>query len=486
MSLFTRLVTPRTRRGFTLIELLVVIAIIGILVALLLPAIQKAREAAARTQCSNNMRQIGVALNTYHDVYKCFPSSGEVVDSTSANGSYTPFGRGVGSVTNFNIHSMFTLILPYVEHQDLYNAIDLTVPYNSPRQPFNQNTALDNPFKKNISTYICPTNPIRPKTGVDASGYGYTDYLPIAYVDIADPSNALNLQTTLSTTPGAPQGLVRYNGDSGPLKYRFPGALSLKNYGGFYTSANEANGKDIDSTGAAAPSGDPGFTAGPVVGSGWNPNTQPTATTYVYKKFSTFWRTIDNVNYIPSRRAIGGEGPTVGDIIDGLSQTAIMVEDVGRSELYVTQRYPDPIGLTTAVTYTGSYNPQSELTQTLSGGTYYRAAWRWAEPDTGSGISGPPGLYFSDNPTYVKVINNSAKPFGGGTASTVNIGAGTYACGWANNNCGPNDEAYSFHANGCNVVFGDATVRFVRDDIDPVTFRRMCTPNEQVAYSYDN
>jgi prepilin-type N-terminal cleavage/methylation domain-containing protein len=459
---FTRSGTTRARRGLTLIEVLLVLGIIGILVLLFMPATRRVRESAARTQCSNNLRQIGVALSLYNDVNKRFPSAGETIDSATGN----PFGYGpeVGSDVNFNINSMFTLILPYVEHQDLYSAIDLNVPYNSADQPFNKDGALDNPFKHSISTFLCPTNPVRPKSGLDNWGYGYTDYMPISYVDIGDPSNPKNL--TAGSPAGAPNNYVRYNNDqtTGPGRYRIPGALALKNSGGFYAPAT-VGGTVIDTTGSVGPCGNVNSPAGR--SRGWDADTRDANGRDVTGKFGAFWQTSDGATFTPSRRAVGMEGPTVGDVTDGLSQTAFLVEDVGRGELYAPLNYPDPIG-----------------TDVPKGG--YRAAWRWAEPDSGSGVSGPPGLYFTDTPTYLKVINNSAKPFGGGTATGVNIGAGTHACGWANTNCGPNDEAFSFHANGCNVLFGDATVRFVRDDIEPVTFRRMCTPNEQIAYSYDN
>src|SRR5579872_2561204 len=150
--------------------MLVVIAIIGILIALLLPAIQKAREAAARTQCSNNMAQMGKALHSYHDANRCFPTSGEALNST---------GQGTG----FYVHSMFTHLLPYMEHSDLYNNITINNAYNDPGAP----AAHQNAFKTAIASYLCPTNPLRPKSGVDSVGYGYVDYMPVAYTNLWDP-----------------------------------------------------------------------------------------------------------------------------------------------------------------------------------------------------------------------------------------------------------------------------------------------------------
>ncbi len=97
---------PSNRQGFTLVELLVVIAIIGILVGLLLPAVQAAREAARRMQCSNNMKQIGLAMHNYHDTVKSFPCF-----------AHQPgFGGNL-----WRGYSGFTMILPYIEQGPLYN-----------------------------------------------------------------------------------------------------------------------------------------------------------------------------------------------------------------------------------------------------------------------------------------------------------------------------------------------------------------------------
>ena len=102
--------------GFTLVELLVVIAIIGILVALLLPAIQAAREAARRTQCNNNLKQLGVALQNYHDTHKRFAIGTRQQDPNS----------GGGDIWNAGIHrkgSVLVKLLPFIESRGLYDPI---------------------------------------------------------------------------------------------------------------------------------------------------------------------------------------------------------------------------------------------------------------------------------------------------------------------------------------------------------------------------
>jgi len=105
------------RRGFTLVELLVVIAIIGILIALLLPAVQAAREAARRAQCTNNVKQIGLALHNYHDTHKTFPPTGILYGDPLVSTHALPYH-----------YSWLVVILPFLEQQPLYDTIDLTVP----------------------------------------------------------------------------------------------------------------------------------------------------------------------------------------------------------------------------------------------------------------------------------------------------------------------------------------------------------------------
>lgn len=107
-----------SRRGFTLVELLVVIAIIAILIALLLPAVQQTREAARRSQCKNNLKQLGLAIHNYHDQHSRIPPSAVNPGSTGSNGA----GRvAPGMVRNF---TGYLYMLPYIDQMALYNEID--------------------------------------------------------------------------------------------------------------------------------------------------------------------------------------------------------------------------------------------------------------------------------------------------------------------------------------------------------------------------
>ena len=140
----------RTNEGFTLVELLVVIAIIGILVALLLPAIQAAREAARRAQCINNLKQIGVAVLSYNDVHKELP----------AGDSYSTFERNVRVV---NAGSILVYLLPFIEENSLFDAINFDEAYNAAVDTNKDGIVTQKIGNQligtvEISIYLCPSD----------------------------------------------------------------------------------------------------------------------------------------------------------------------------------------------------------------------------------------------------------------------------------------------------------------------------------------
>ncbi len=143
-------VLPNRRRdrrdGFTLVELLVVIAIIGILIGLLLPAVQAAREAARRTQCANNLKQIGLGLHNYHDVNRTFPFSWML---------YLPGG----DLTQLNAQCWGTRILPYIEQKPLYDQYDSRFPTCNEfaaLPPVARNLEV---IKTPLEVFACPSAP---------------------------------------------------------------------------------------------------------------------------------------------------------------------------------------------------------------------------------------------------------------------------------------------------------------------------------------
>ncbi len=156
--------------GFTLVELLVVIAIIGVMVGLLLPAVQSAREAARRMQCQNNLKQVALACHNYHSVYDHLPPSAIVnlaVNATGNNGSWGVHGR----------------ILPYLEQGSLYEKVDLSVAWD-----FQE--AIDN---LKVPAYSCPSDPgsdqVRDPGGGRAKLYPTTYGFNFGSWFVFDPQN---------------------------------------------------------------------------------------------------------------------------------------------------------------------------------------------------------------------------------------------------------------------------------------------------------
>jgi prepilin-type N-terminal cleavage/methylation domain-containing protein/prepilin-type processing-associated H-X9-DG protein len=174
------------RSGFTLIELLVVIAIIAILIGLLVPAVQKVREAAARAQCQNNLKQIGLAMHNYESTFKRFP----------VGGLSSPLTAG-GAASNA---SALIQLLPYVEQANIYNLADLNQSMQSARNDPLVTT-------QEVSFFLCPSDPSSAKI----VNYGRSNYMASigasATASNTNPATGGAFHRPLgSTTPGAAKG----------------------------------------------------------------------------------------------------------------------------------------------------------------------------------------------------------------------------------------------------------------------------------------
>jgi prepilin-type processing-associated H-X9-DG protein len=345
-----------------LIELLVVIAIIAVLISLLLPAVQSAREAARRAQCTNNLKQIGLALHNYESAQGCFPPSGESTNFNVPAGSFakTQFIDGGWSA--------LARILPFMEGGSSFNALNFNADYN-------EATGMNFTGASTVvSVYLCPSSQRQPDGGRDGVepnnndvittiygyGYGVDDYGPTCYTDI-DPNGL--------------QGVDGHTYPATPYRNKFSRADGLLHQG----------------------------------------------------------------------------KTRIAEITDGTSNTVAIGEDAGRDPRYLSP-------------YTEGYDGVNALRPVIGLGpapggdpNVARRYWRWAEPDTSFGVSGQP--------------NNPFRPMYEATAWTNPPSSGvTFG-----NNAGANDELFSYHPGGVNLLFGDGSVRFLKNSVNVVTLRGLIT-----------
>ena len=213
-----------SRPGFTLVELLVVIAIIGILVGLLLPAVQAAREAARRMQCSNNLKQIGLAIHNYESATKRIPPG-----AIFYGGVQVDIGRFHGQSNQRG--SMLVFILPYIEQTSLYNQFDFTMPVNETRMPDPANASGGMYLKGMIvPSYICPSDinaPISPGNNQIQPANYHPSFGPSAAISNNSACSCPLFATFQAFSQAGTGGNANPAGPFSRYGYDYPGTFSF-------------------------------------------------------------------------------------------------------------------------------------------------------------------------------------------------------------------------------------------------------------------
>lgn len=326
------------RSAFTLVELLVVIAIIGVLVGLLLPAVQAAREAARRMSCSNNLKQIGLAMHNYASVYKGFPASRVNIKTPDFEAGWQ------------------VMLLPYLEETALFETYQTNLTWSHP----------DNlpATETSVQAFLCPTAPgTRTMPGTDILEERDIDYgSPI--FGSSDYAAINNIRRSCWTINGSEM--------PGRIQRELPGALYSKDH------------KDA--------------------------------------------RTV-------------GRGIRLSEIMDGLSNTVMLVEDAGRPELYIN----------------GNLGQNPDAGEVWSGTFFVEEGWGWA--DHQDSIS----LDYADPITGLANKTGKSSPY----EVTVN--------GSAVMNATNDGEIYSFHPGGAMSLRCDGSVQFMNQSIDGLLMAGLAT-----------
>ena len=443
-------VTSTKRAGFTLVELLVVIAIIGMLVGLLLPAVQSAREAARKSQCANNVKQMALGAANYESANLRYPTSGEGKlfkfgtgsgqDKMNSNVTDSQ-GNGAGTYESLkgndalSTESFFVQIMGFIDQQQIASRWNGKLPYWDATEVGGYSNQLLSATK--VKTFLCPSNTLTKdefggantaalsgakKAEADYKYYGQVDYMPVAYVDLATDG-------TRGTTG---------DGDRGSYKESIINLLQTSNPG--------------------------------TVGDG-------TSNTLMFMEDSG--RTLMTAG----KRDAKSNGNTKWVFTAG-TPVVFTTIDIGwtADDAMTTEGQS---GMVSAV-IAASISKGTPGSTTSSGNS--TVPNRWADPDCASGLSGPPNEELQPSTQRRQGIVNNNKTirpgkssrFGGGTAlkgDSSDLSATD--CSWHLNNCGSNDEPFSVHAgDGIYAGFGDGSVKWISAKTTPDVLRQLADPND--------